>query len=51
MATYYFTLTDEDPAVYHDDPTCPEGTRIDKQNRVETVVIPTGRKHCDICGT
>jgi hypothetical protein len=51
MATYYFTLNDADPAVYHDDPDCAEGKKIEPQNLIQTVVKPTGRKHCEVCGT
>ena len=49
MAAYYYTTTDEFPAVYHDNQNCEEGLKIKRENRVETDTIPPGRRLCEVC--
>jgi hypothetical protein len=49
MAKYYYTTNDEDPAVYHDNQACSEGMKIEPENRVNTDILPTGRRHCEVC--
>jgi hypothetical protein len=49
MAAFYYTTNDEDPAVYHTDPNCSEGKKIESQNRVDTDTRPSGRQKCEVC--
>jgi hypothetical protein len=49
MAAYYYTTTDEIPAVYHDNQNCEEGRKIKPENRVDTNTIPGGRRRCEVC--
>jgi len=49
VAAYYYTKTEEDPAVYHDNQDCSEGKKILLENRVDTDAKPSGRDHCEVC--
>jgi hypothetical protein len=49
MAAYYYTTTDETPAVYHNNQDCEEGKKILPGNRVDTDSIPVGRRLCEEC--
>jgi hypothetical protein len=49
MAAYYYTTSEENPAVYHDNQQCEEGKKIEANNRVDTDTIPPGRRHCEVC--
>jgi hypothetical protein len=49
MAAYYWTKTEETPAVYHDNEECPEGQKIEPKNREEGSSPPPGRRLCDVC--
>jgi hypothetical protein len=49
MAKYYYTVSEEIPAVYHNNQNCEEGKKIERQNRVDTDVIPPGRRLCEKC--
>jgi hypothetical protein len=49
MASYYWTTNDEDPAVYHDNQDCSEGKKIERKNRAEGSMPPSGRRMCDVC--
>jgi hypothetical protein len=49
MASYYWTKTEEDPAVYHDNEDCSEGKKIEPKNREEGSSPPAGRRLCEVC--
>jgi hypothetical protein len=49
MAAYYWTTTEETPAVYHDNDECSEGEKIKPENREEGSSPPADRRLCDIC--
>ena len=49
VAKYYYTTTPEDPAVYHTNQECSEGKKIEAKDRVDTDVLPTGRRKCEVC--
>jgi hypothetical protein len=49
MAAYYYTTTEETPAVYHNNQNCEEGKKIEAENRVDTDTIPAGRRLCAVC--
>ncbi|MGP8060274.1 MAG: hypothetical protein ACLP9C_11635 [Acidimicrobiales bacterium] len=49
MALYYYTKTPEDPAVYHNNQSCPEGLKIEKKDRVDTDTRPVNRRLCYVC--
>lgn len=49
MATYYYTRSEEDPAVYHTNQLCSEGLKIEEKNRVNTDTKPAGRRLCEEC--
>jgi hypothetical protein len=49
VAAYYYTTTEETPAVYHNNQNCEEGKKIEPQNRVDTDTIPAGRRLCEEC--
>ena len=49
MARYYYTISVEPKAVYHDNQACEEGKKIEAKNRVDTDTIPWGRTLCEEC--
>lgn len=49
MAAYYYTETEEEHPVYHDNHDCEEGKKILPENRVDTDTKPAGRDHCEVC--
>jgi hypothetical protein len=49
MAKYYYTTTDETPAVYHTNQDCEEGKKIESENRVDTDTLPVDRRKCEVC--
>ena len=49
MANYYWTKTEEEPAVYHDNENCSEGKKIEPQNREDGSSPPAGRRLCEVC--
>jgi hypothetical protein len=49
MAAYYYTSNDEDPAVYHNNPDCGAGKKIEPENRVDSDTIPADRRLCQAC--
>ena len=49
MAAYYYTTTDEEPAVYHTNQNCRSGKQIEPENRVDTDTRPAGRRLCEEC--
>lgn len=49
MAAYYYTKSEEDPAVYHTNQGCGEGKKIEIQNRVDANVVPANRELCKVC--
>ena len=44
----YWTDEDEVPAVWHDDPDCPNGQQIKSGNK-QTGSPPAGRRKCEHC--
>jgi hypothetical protein len=44
----YWTKNDEDPHVYHTDPDCSEGKKIESGNK-EQGAAPVGYRKCEVC--
>jgi hypothetical protein len=49
MAAYYYTTSEEDQPVYHNNQNCEEGKKIEQKNRVDTDTVPAGRDLCKEC--
>jgi len=49
MATYYYTAAEDGPAVYHNNQDCKDGSRIERETKIDTDIIPTHRTLCEFC--
>ncbi len=49
VAKYYYTISVEPKAVYHNNQDCEEGKKIEAKNRVDTDTIPSDRVLCEEC--
>ncbi len=50
MALYYYSDNPEYYTdVYHDNENCPEGSKIEANDRKEAGAVPAGRRLCESC--